>query len=391
MIETRFLSTLAAIDRAAWNALVPDGNPFVRHEFLAGLETTGCIRRELGWVPHHPTLWRDGILVAAAPAYLKANSHGEFVFDHAWADAHARSGIPYYPKLLVAVPYSPVPGPRLLARTDDDRTALADALLAEAQRRGLSGVHVNFASGADLAALDRASPATAGISRGDASSTWLQRFDFQFHWTNPGYTTFDDFLGALTSKRRKEIRRERAPFAAPAWSFEWRDGAALGDDELDFVFECYVRTFDEKGNYPALTRAAFAALARTMPEAVRVLIASEHGERVAMAYCLEGGGALYGRYWGAVRHVPGLHFECCYYRGIACAIERGLARFEPGAQGEHKLARGFLPAATHSRHFIADPRLAAAIARSLAREAEWLAQYHRSLMAHSPFAQRTPP
>jgi hypothetical protein len=376
MAMLRFVDAIELIPRAAWNALAPDGNPFVRHEFLAALESSGSLRRELGWRAHHATLWRDGALAAAAPCYLKANSHGEFVFDHAWADAHERFGLDYFPKLLVAVPYSPVPGPRLLARDADDRAALARGLVEEAKRLDLSSVHVNFAAEADARALD------AG---GDA---WLAREDVQFHWPNRGYAGFDDFLAALTSKRRKEARRERAPFARPGWQFEWLDGAALDDDAIAFVHACYVRTFDDKGNYPALSRAFFATLGRTLPGAVRVLVAREHGERVAMAYCMEGGGALYGRYWGAVRHVPGLHFEACYYRGIEYAIARGLSRFEPGAQGEHKLARGFLPVATRSRHWIANPVLREAIERSLARESAWYAQYHRSLAAHTPYAER---
>jgi len=374
-VDARFLPALERIDRAAWNALVPDANPFLRHELLAALETSGSLRRELGWTAHHATLWRDGQLVAAAPCYLKANSHGEFVFDHGWAEAYARSGLDYYPKLLVAVPYSPVSGPRLLAHDAADRAALVDMLRAEAVRLSLSSVHVNFAAPADLAALD-------------AEGHWLSRFDYQFHWPNRGYATFDDFLTALTSKRRKEIRRERAAFAASHWSFEWRRGNELDADDLVFVYACYVRTFEDKGNYPALTRALFESLARDLPDVVRVLVASERGERVAMAYCLEAGGALYGRYWGALRYVPGLHFECCYYRGIEHCIAQRLVRFEPGAQGEHKLARGFLPVATHSRHHVRDPALAAAIARALERETRWFEQYHRSLEAHSPYAER---
>ena len=376
MMHIRFLASLASVERTAWNALVPDGNPFVRHEFLANLETTGCIRRELGWAPHHATIWLDGTLVAAAPAYLKANSHGEFVFDHAWAAAHERHGLAYYPKLLVAIPYSPVPGPRLFARDAAARAALAHALVAEVARLGLSSVHVNFADAADAA---------DGAALGPP---WLSREDVQFHWTNPGYASFDAFLGALTSKRRKEIRRERTAFATPSWRFDWLDGHRLTGADIDFVHACYLRTFEDKGNYPALTRELFATIARDLPDALRVLVASEHGEPVAMAWCLEGGGTLHGRYWGALRPVPGLHFECCYYRGIEHCIAARLSRFEPGAQGEHKLARGFLPVATRSRHYIVDPALRGAIERSLERERAWFEQYHRSLMAHSPFAQQ---
>ena len=399
MMRTRFIASLAEIDRAAWNALVPDGNPFVRHEFLANLEATGCIRRELGWAPHHATLWRGDQLVAAAPAYLKANSHGEFVFDHAWANAHERYGRAYYPKLLVAVPYSPVPGPRLLARDAPARDALVRALVEEVERLGLSSAHINFADEADDTAIDAvdAGPRPGSLDAvgpgrdpvsGAVPGPWLRRADVQFHWNNRGYADFDAFLAALTSKRRKEIRRERAAFATRDWRFDWLDGHRLTGEDVDFVYACYVRTFDDKGNYPALTHALFVALAGEMPDALRVLVASERGERVAMAWCLEGGSALYGRYWGALRPRPGLHFECCYYRGIEHCIATGLSRFEPGAQGEHKLARGFLPVATRSRHYVADAALRSAIARSLERESAWFAQYTDSLMAHSPYAQR---
>lgn len=374
MLRLRISTALAGIQRAAWDALDTGDNPFVGYRFLEGLERHGCIRSDLGWTPCHFTLWRDAVLVAAAPAYLKGNSHGEFVFDHSWAEAHARIGLAYYPKLLVAVPYSPVPGPRLLVRPDEPestRVALAAALVAEAARRGLSSAHVNFAGEQDSAAFE--------------AGGWLARHDWQFHWHHRGYADFDGFLNALNAKRRKEIRRERRRFEDPRWHFQWRSGDELDAEEIDFVHACYARAFSEKGNHPALTRGFFAHLAAKQADNVNALIVREHGERVAMAFFLRSRDALYGRYWGAQRYVPALHFECCYYRGIEHCIANGIARFEPGAQGEHKLARGFMPALTRSWHWIAEPRLREAIARSLERERAWLAGYRDSLLAHTPY------
>ena len=377
MLRARILDKLSKVTAAQWRTLRTDGNPFVSHAFLEGLERHGCIRPELGWAPFHATLWRGEELVAAAPTYLKGNSHGEFVFDHAWAEAHSRVGLDYFPKLLVAVPYSPVPGPRLLLREGEPastRALLAECLADAARQHGYSSVHVNFVAPVDCAELDAAQ--------------WLERYDWQFHWHNRAYADFEGFLAALNSKRRKEIRRERRPFADARWSFRWHGGAELEPLDIDFLHECYARAFAEKGNYPALTRGFFAHLAAAEPEAVRALIVSEHGERVAMAFCLQGPDTLYGRYWGALRHVPGLHFEACYYRGIEHCIAAGLARFEPGAQGEHKLARGFIPTRTQSWHWIADPRLREGISRSLVRERAWLSGYRESLLAHTPFARK---
>jgi len=370
----RIHHALAEIPAAQWAALDTHGSPFLSHAFLDGLERTGCIRRELGWRPHHVALYRDGVLVAAAPCYLKANSHGEFVFDFSWAQAHERAGLPYYPKLLVAVPYTPVTGPRLLVRVGEPeatRDALVVAIEAERARLGASSAHANFVRDDDGTALARAG--------------WLPRGDWQFHWANAGYTAFDDFLAALNHKRRKEIRRERARFAEPDWSFEWRGGNDLDSAALDFIHECYITTFAEKGNYPALTREFFAHLAHGLPAQVRACIARHEGRRTAMTFCLRDEQTLYGRYWGSIATVPLLHFEACYYQGIAHCIAQGIARFEPGAQGEHKIARGFLPSPTRSFHRIAHTGLRDAIARSLALEAQHDERYRSAAMAHSPY------
>ncbi|MFO0042314.1 MAG: GNAT family N-acetyltransferase [Pseudomonadota bacterium] len=376
-LESRALAGLGADLAPAWNALGHDGNPFLSHAFLHGLEADGCLRADLGWRAHHLTLWRDGRLVAAAPAYRKMNSHGEFVFDHAWADAWERSGLPYYPKLLCAVPYTPVTGPRLLVakgEPDGTRQALARALADEAQARGWSGAHVNFPRDDDSAAL--------------AAAGWLRREDVQFHWRNRGWATFEDFLGALNAKRRKEIRRERARVAADGWSFEALPGSALDAASVDRLHGLYVGTFADKGNYPALTRAFFERLARDPDDPLLAVIGRRGGRIGAMALCLRGGGTLYGRYWGADDPTPGLHFEACYYQGIDWCIRHGIAVFEPGAQGEHKIARGFLPATPTSWHWLVDPVLRAAVARALARERLAVTGYPAAAAAPSPVAER---
>ena len=376
MIEARFHDRIADIAAPDWDALRPDDNPFLAHAFLHALERDGCIREDWGWQPHHLGLYERGRLVAAAPLYLKGNSHGEFVFDWSWASAWERAGGDYYPKLLNAVPYSPVTGPRLLAGEGAHapllRRALAQAMRAEAERHGLSSVHANFLPEAETAAFD-----------GD----WLARSDVQFHWPNRGYRDFDGFLATLSHKKRKNIRHERAQVAASGLAVEMRAGAALPADEWRAVHALYASTFDAKGNHAALTPRFFAGL-RAFGDAVQVALARDGGRIVAMALFLRSRTTLYGRYWGAAVEVPGLHFELCYYRGIEYAIAEGLERFEPGAQGEHKLARGFLPVRTHSRHFIADPRFRDAVRAALAREALAVHAYLDDLATHSPYAQR---
>lgn len=369
-MEVRIHRRLDEIPAAAWNALGGAKHPFARHEFLSGLERSGCVREALGWSPHHFALWSGDALVAAAPCYLKTNSHGEFVFDFAWAQAYERVGLDYYPKLLCAIPYSPITGPRLLVSA----TAPADSparLIDAITRAGFSSAHANFLRDDDDDAF--------------AEAGWLARGDWQFHWENRGWSSFDEFLGALSGKRRKAIRQERAKIARAGWSFALRTGHELDADELDFAYLCYARTFADKGNYPALTRAFFGHLARAMPESLLIAFAMRDRERVAMALFLRGERTLYGRYWGSEGYFPGLHFECCYYQGIEFCIANGIARFEPGAQGEHKLPRGFLPVRTRSRHFVADPRMRAAIARSLEHEASWLERHGRTLAEHSPY------
>jgi predicted N-acyltransferase len=375
-MQARFHPSLDEIPAQAWDALRPDDNPFLAHAFLAGLERHGCIDARAGWVPHHLGLYRNGHLVAAAPLYLKGNSHGEFVFDWSWAAAYERNGLDYYPKLLCAVPYSPVTGPRLLAGSDADglHDALADAIRDEARRLGLSSAHLTFATREDQAAL--------------APRGWLARGDWQFHWSNPaGWTDFEAFLGALAHKKRKNIRRERARVAQAGVRCEIRHGDELDEGEWDALHAFYLATFEEHGNHPALTAAFFRHLGRAMPRNVVAVLCRRGGTPIAGALMLRSSSTLYGRYWGSREHVDGLHFEACYYQGIEYCLREGLPRFEPGAQGEHKIARGFLPSPTRSFHWIADGRFREAIAAALARESRALEAYRRELMEHSPYAR----
>jgi uncharacterized protein len=374
MSDTRrriaFHGRLADIAPAAWDALRPDDNPFVSHAFLDGLERYGCLRAELGWRPHHLALYEGERLVGAAPVYLKGNSHGEFVFDWHWAEAYERHGLDYYPKLLCAVPYSPVCGPRLLG--DGAAPELLHALRDECERRRFSTAHINFTAD--------------GQPMPDDPQTWLERNDWQFHWHDNGYRDFDDFLAALLPKKRKNVRQERARVAAAGVEFAVLHGDELDDEDWHFVHACYARTFEDKGNYPALTEDFLRHLGAAMPRQIVVMLARQHGERVAMALCLRSATTLYGRYWGAVRDIAGLHFEACYYQGIAYCLREGLSRFEPGAQGQHKIARGFLPQRTRSFHYVARPEFRAAIRRSLQVERAEVERHGEWLRAQSPFA-----
>jgi len=374
-IVARWLDRLDAVDASAWDSLHDGSNPFVAHAFLAGLEREGCLQPRHGWTPHHPTLWRDGELIAAAPGYIKTNSHGEFVFDFAWARAYDAHGHDYYPKLLIAVPYSPVPGPRLLAHDAEARAALLAEIETEMRRGRFSSAHVNFHLADEGAAFEEAQ--------------WLSRLDVQYHWENDprtrGWKTFDDFLAAMDHKHRKNLKQERAKVQRAGVSFRVVHGDEAREDDLDAMHHFYQRTFADYGNFPALTRGFFGHLAKAMPRNLVLFLAQREGRSIAGAFCLRGADALYGRYWGADELLPGLHFETCYHQGIDYCLREGLSRFEPGAQGEHKIARGFLPTLTRSHHRIADPAFSAAIAPWCAEERAATLRYRDSAMRHSPF------
>ena len=374
MYDARFLPSLADMSARDWDALHDGRNPFVTHAFLHGLESQGCLRRDWGWTPHHLTLWEGDTLVAAAPGYLKDNSHGEFVFDHAWAHAYARYGLDYYPKWLCAVPYSPVTGPRLLAQDAAHRKALLTAVRDEVLRLGLSSAHVNFHAEDEDDAF---------------ASDWLPRIDVQYHWRNPGHwRDFDGFLADFDHKHRKNIRQERAKVQRAGVVIRTVQGDEATAADLEAMFGFYLRTFQDYGNSPALTLPFLQHLAQTMPRQLVMFLADHDDRTIAGALCLRGHDTLYGRYWGTEAPLPGLHFETCYYQGIAYCLREGLARFEPGAQGEHKIARGFLPAWVRSRHWIADPEFAGALAHWCDEEGQAVRRYARTLQSHSPFKQQ---
>ena len=380
-MKLRIHAGVAELDAVAWDALRPDDNPFLAHAFLAGLEETGCLQRQYGWQSCPFALYEDERLVAAAPVYLKHNSHGEFVFDFSWANAYADHGLEYYPKLLCAVPYSPVSGPRLLVGNGPDsdrrRRALIDALAHQVAASELSSAHLNFSSDADAAAFK--------------GSDWLPRFDWQFHWHNQDYADFEGFLATLTAKKRKNIRQERAQVARAGIECSLLHGDDISDDEWRALHHLYRSTFDAHANHATLNEAFFRHLGRSMPAQTIAVLARRQGRIIAGALFLRSSDTLYGRYWGSDEHVPGLHFEACYYQGIDYCIRHGLHRFEPGAQGEHKIARGFLPSQTHSFHWIADGRFRAAIQRALQQEGAYLQQYRRHLLQHSPYAEPVEP
>jgi predicted N-acyltransferase len=356
---------------AAWDACAGSDNPFVSHAFLSALEESGSATAARGWQPVPIAIDRpDGRLAAVMPAYAKTHSQGEYVFDHAWADAWQRAGGKYYPKLQIAVPFSPVPGPRLLARDPVHAAGLIAAAEALVLQHGLSSAHATFITDADRALFSKAG--------------WLLRSDRQFHWANDGYGCFDDFLDALASRKRKAIRKERAA-AVAGLTIEHLSGAYLRETHWDAFWRFYQDTGARKWGRPYLSRKFFSLLGERMADKVLLILALRDGKPIAGALNLIGGDALYGRYWGATEEVPFLHFELCYYQAIDAAIARGLARVEAGAQGGHKLARGYGPVATWSAHFIPDPGFRAAVADYLSAERAAVDQDIEALVEMAPF------
>jgi predicted N-acyltransferase len=391
----RTVDAMADIDPVAWDRLVdaaPAPSPFLRHAFLEALESSGCVGPDTGWQPLH-LLAEDtqGRLLGAVPLYAKSHSYGEYVFDWAWADAHERAGLRYYPKLLGALPFTPVPGTRLLADGADDaarasvRSRLLDALAGLGRRLNLSSAHLLFVDGTDEAAI------TATASR------WLVRHGVQFHWSNPPaapWRDFDHFLDGLQREKRKKIRQERRRVAEAGVTLTRRVGAAITEDDWRFFVTCYERTYAAHGASPYLNLDFFLTVARTMPENWLMVLASDpQGRRIAAALIgLDPARRVaYGRYWGCVEEVPCLHFEACYYQPLQWCIEQGWQRFEGGAQGEHKMARGLLPVPTRSLHWLAAPRFEAAIDRHLARESEAIDEWSDALRRRTPFRDLTPP
>jgi len=368
--SVRIVESLARVDRDAWNALAGP-QPFMRHEFLSALIDTGCAAARSGWAPQFVLLSRAGELVGAMPLFAKNHSYGEYVFDWAWAEAHERHGVDYYPKLVCAVPFTPVRGPRLLARAAADKKVLARAALELA--RDASSLHVLFAGEEDAALL--------------AEQGFLTRRTVQFHWTNAGYASFDDFLARLSHAKRKNIRQERRRVREAGVSFRWLDGAAIERAHWEFFNRCYRGTYAAHRSTPYLNLQFFLRLGTTLPEHVALLLAERDGRPIAASFFLRDQHSLYGRYWGAIEYVPLLHFECCYYQAIEYAITRGIQTFEGGAQGEHKLFRGLLPVQTLSAHWLAHPKFARAVEHFLEREGAGIAHYVNELAEHSPFKE----
>jgi len=373
--QLRVVDRIAEIAPAQWDRCAGPDSPFLSHAFLAALETSGSASARTGWLPQHLIAEDgEGRVLGAVPMYLKSHSYGEYVFDHGWADAYRRAGGSYYPKLQVAVPFTPVPGPRLLVAPDAD-AAVRDTLIAGmveiADRRDVSSLHCTFLREPEWRRLGEAG--------------FLQRQGFQFHWNNEGYKSFDDFLGALSSRKRKAIRKERREAVASGLVIRRLTGAAIEERHWDAFFRFYMSTSDRKWGQAYLTRAFFSEIARSLPERVMLVMVEDAGRLVAGALNLIGSDALYGRNWGCLGHYPFLHFEACYYQAIEFAIERGLARVEAGAQGEHKLQRGYLPTATYSAHWIRDPALRRAIEDYLKRERRYVQEQIEGLAEAGPF------
>ena len=368
MESIELVESLAGVDAQEWNALAGE-QPFVRHEFLSALIETGCAAARSGWRPQFVLLRRAGALAGAMPLFAKSHSYGEYVFDWAWADAHERHGVAYYPKLLCAVPFTPVRGRRLLAAGERERRALAEVALELAKQT--SSLHVLFAPG-DEAELLR-------------DQGMLLRRTVQFHWKNEGYADFEAFLARLSHARRKNIRQERRRVRDAGVSLRWLEGEAIGRAQWEFFHRCYRHTYAAHGSSPYLSLEFFVRLGAALPGNVAMVLAERAGRPIAAALFLLDGATLYGRYWGALEHVPLLHFECCYYQAIEYAIGRGLQVFEGGAQGEHKIFRGLLPVEALSAHWLADARFARAIEDYLEREGQGIARYVDELCEHSPF------
>ncbi len=428
----RVLNSPLAVDAAAWDALLwaqQDANPFMRHDYLAALHSTGAATPATGWTPRFITLWRSvegaeggQTLVAACPLYIKAHSYGEYVFDWAWANAYQQHGLDYYPKAVIAVPFTPVPGARLLARTQADRALLVKAAVAWCEAQKLSSLHVLFGNEDDVSACEEAK--------------LMNRHTVQFHWNNvapplaaagvalppegahfsrggsakncpsPGYADFDAFLATLSQEKRKKIRQERRKVADAGVTFRWARGRDIGTADWDFFYRCYERTYLEHGNSPYLSRAFFTRMQTDMPEHWLLFVAMQNGQAIASSLIAlevrstrpttqntleQAVGGIdkpqigYGRYWGALKRVDCLHFEACYYQPLQWCIAHGFARFEGGAQGEHKMARALMPVKTSSAHWLAHPAFADAIERFLEREADGIENYLGDLAERSPF------
>jgi predicted N-acyltransferase len=379
-MRIRVGESISAIQAQAWNALVSDSNPFIRHEYLLALENSGCAVADNGWLPCPLLCESDtGELLGALPLYLKNHSHGEFVFDFSWANAYHQAGLDYYPKLVSAVPFTPATGPRLLlkpevAEPEKVKDALLTGAIQLAKDNAASSLHILFPQQAEAELQQK--------------HGMLLRKDCQFHWQNADYTDFDDFLATFSSAKRKKTRRERRRIAEHGIRFETRQGHELDRSDWELIMPLYNATFLRRGREPYLNQDFFEQVAQSMPENLVVFLGYEDLELVACAICFRSDDTLYGRYWGANRFIDSLHFETCYYQGIDYCIEHGLQSFEPGTQGEHKISRGFVPAETWSTHWLSQPQFAAAIEDYLQRERAHINEYIDSVWEHVPYRSK---
>jgi predicted N-acyltransferase len=377
---TRILESIADVRATDWNALDHGGRPFLRHEFLAATERSGSAVAATGWTPRHVVIESAATLLGALPLYLKPHSWGEFVFDFAWARAYEQHGLDYYPKLVSAAPFTPATGPKFLLRPGVDpaqvRRALLDAAHELARETGASGLHALFVEDDEREWLSR--------------EGFLPRLDCQFHWHNRGYQSFEDFLATFTAEKRKKSHRERRRVEEAGIRFTELHGDELDGQTMETVYALHARTFAERGNPPYFSLEFFREIAAAMPRALMVKLATLEGRPVACAIFLRGEDTLYGRYWGAAGNFHSLHFEACYYQGIDYCIREGLQRFEPGTQGEHKIARGFSPTPVWSVHKVAHPAFRQAIGEYLGRERAHLRAYIDAIRAHVPFRRAEP-
>ena len=375
-MQATFENDIARIPESLWDALVPADMPFLRHAFLHALEASGAVSPETGWEPCHVCIRDAGEVIALAPGYIKQHSYGEYVFDWSWAEAYHRHGLAYYPKYVTAVPFTPVTGPRLLVtklhQNDAEwgrhvQACYHDAVIEMLRTRGCSSWHLLFPE------------------EHHGAGQLMRRTGTQFHWVNKGYAQFDDFLASLSASRRKSIRKERQRVVQSGVQCVWRDGANLTPEEQDSVYGCYAATYLKRGQAPYLNADFFARLWRTMPQTTRVLLVRRDATVMAVALFFQGERTLYGRYWGCTEEVPGLHFEACYYQGIEYCIRHGLQRFDAGAQGEHKLLRGFEPVTTQSFHWLDHPEFAHAIQHFVQEEAQAVSGYQQQARNYLPF------
>ncbi len=369
-VTVQLITTFNDIAPAAWDALADD-TPLLSHAFFSALEHSGSVGRGTGWQPHPLIVTQGEQLLGAMPLFLKSHSYGEYVFDWAWADAYSRSGMDYYPKLLSAIPFSPITSARLLARDAETKRMMIAALEATMQQHGLSSAHVLFPDDADATQFEAAG--------------WLRRVGVQFRWQNKNYQNFEDFLQTLSHDKRKKIHQERKKIAAAGVVCKVVKGADATESDWDFFYQCYCNTYQEHHSTPYLTRTFFSEIGKSMPQNIVLIVAEIGGNPIASTLNIYNKTTLYGRYWGATQFVSGLHFELCYYQAQLFCIAENIKFFEGGAQGEHKLARGFEPRPTYSYHKIAQPDFEAAIQDFLRRESAGIAAYTNELEARAPF------